>query len=117
MSVNDMINSKKLDSLLSSISSGYHQNVLYHNALHGTDVAHTVAMFIINSNIEEIAYTNVNDILAIITACLGHDLGHPGLNNNFHMKEPPHTILSFVAIIALFIFRVHSKVFHFSVEI
>ena len=91
--LNDMINSKKLDSLLSAISSGYHQNVLYHNALHGTDVAHTVAMFIINSNIEEISYTNVNDILAIITACLGHDLGHPGLNNNFQMN-----ILSDIAI-------------------
>ena len=91
--LNNMINSKKLDSLLSAISSGYHQHVLYHNALHGTDVAHTVAMFIINSNIEEIAYTNVNDILAIITACLGHDLGHPGLNNNFHMN-----LLSDIAI-------------------
>ena len=64
----------------------YYQNVPYHNAIHGADVTQTVAMFIINSNLEEKAFTNVNDIVSIITACLGHDVGHPGLNNNFHMN-------------------------------
>ena len=38
-------------------------------------------MFI--SNAEEIAETTVLDLLGIIVSAMGHDLGHPGLNNNY----------------------------------
>lgn len=82
----NILNANKLDSFLTSLSGRYYQHVPYHNAIHGADVTQTVAMFIINSNLEEKAFTNVNDIVSIITACLGHDVGHPGLNNNFHMN-------------------------------
>ena len=82
-----IINIDKLDSFLYAISSTYHSNVLYHNAIHGADVTQTVSLIIMNSNFEELAFTNINDILSIITACLGHDLGHPGLNNNFQINS------------------------------
>lgn len=42
-----------------------------------------IAFFINNSNFEEKIYTNINDILSLLTASLGHDLGHPGLNTNY----------------------------------
>ena len=82
-----IININKLESFLSTLSVKYHQKVPYHNAIHGTDVAQTVAMVIIHSNFEEIAFTNINDILSMVTACLGHDVAHPGMNNNFQMNS------------------------------
>ena len=78
-----IINIKKLDNFLTSISNKYFHNVLYHNAVHAADVTQNTATYIINSNIEEKAFTNINDILSLIVACLGHDIGHPGLNTNF----------------------------------
>ena len=83
---NEIINTTKLNDFLSNVSSHYHSNVLYHNAIHASDVTQTATLFIINSNIEEIANTNINDILSIIIACLGHDIGHPGYNNTYHMN-------------------------------
>ena len=78
-----IINIKKLDNFLTSISNKYFHNVLYHNAVHAADVTQNIATYIINSNIEEKAFTNINDILSLIVGCLGHDIGHPGLNTNF----------------------------------
>ena len=48
-----ILNANKLDSFLTSLSGRYYQHVPYHNAIHGADVTQTVAMFIINSNLEE----------------------------------------------------------------
>ena len=82
-----IINTDKLDSFLFALSSTYQSDVLYHNAIHGADVTQTVSLIIMNSNFEEMAFSNINDILSIITACLGHDLGHPGFNNNFQINS------------------------------
>ena len=82
-----IINIDKLDSFLFALSSTYKSDVLYHNAMHGADVTQTVSLIIMNSNFEEMAFSNINDILSIITACLGHDLGHPGFNNNFQINS------------------------------
>lgn len=40
----------------------------------------------LNSNAEEICESNVLDLLGIIVSAMGHDLGHPGLTNNFHIN-------------------------------
>ena len=50
---------------------------------------------ILNSNFEEIAFTNITDILSIITACLGHDLGHPGVNNQFLINTSSDLALTY----------------------
>jgi len=78
-----IININKLDNFLQTISKNYNQNVLYHNSIHAADVTQNIAFFINNSNFEEKIYTNINDILSLLTASLGHDLGHPGLNTNY----------------------------------
>jgi hypothetical protein len=69
------------------VSSNYKQTTLYHNSLHGSDVAQSVCCYFLNSNIEEICETNVLDLLGMCVSAMGHDLGHPGLNNNFHINN------------------------------
>ena len=85
---NDKImNTDKLDHFLISIQEEYYKTTLYHNSMHGADVTQMVSLFFLNSNAEEICETNVLDLLGILIASLGHDLGHPGLTNNFQINS------------------------------
>ena len=81
-----IMSTKKLESFLYTVSRNYKQTTLYHNGLHGADVAQSLCIYILNSNAEEICETSVLDLLGLIVSALGHDLGHPGLNNNFHIN-------------------------------
>ena len=81
-----IISTKKLESFLYTVSRNYKQTTLYHNGLHGADVAQSLCIYILNSNAEEICETSVLDLLGLIVSAMGHDLGHPGLNNNFHIN-------------------------------
>ena len=82
----NIIESKKLESFLYNLSQNYNKTVLYHNSIHAADVTQTISLFFLNSNAEKICETNVLDILSILIAALGHDLGHPGLTNNFQIN-------------------------------
>jgi len=84
---NKIISVKKLDSFLFTVSNNYKQTTLYHNSLHGSDVTQSICCYFLNSNIEEICETNVLDLLGMMVSAMGHDLGHPGLNNNFHIND------------------------------
>jgi len=86
-----VINTNKLDKFFSSLSNGYIEFTLYHNAIHASDVTQTAALMILNSNFEEIAFTNITDILSIITACLGH----PGVNNQFLINTSNELALTY----------------------
>jgi len=77
----------KLENLLYSISKAYNKSVLYHNSIHASDITHTLSLFFQNSNLEEKLETNILDLLSIFIAALGHDVGHPGFNNNFHINS------------------------------
>ena len=81
-----IISLKKLDTFLYSLSNKYYEKILYHNSIHGADVTQTLSLFFLNSNAEEIANTNLLDILSIFIAALGHDISHQGLNNNYHIN-------------------------------
>ena len=86
--INDkMINTNKLDSFLKCVSEHYIPTVLYHNSIHGADVTQTVSLFFHKSNAEELLDTNVLDILSTIISSIGHDIGHPGLTNNFQINS------------------------------
>ena len=76
----------KLDSFLFSIANQYLTTTLYHNSKHGADVTHTICLFFNNSNAEEVCHTKAIDLLSIIVSALGHDVGHPGLTNTFHVN-------------------------------
>jgi hypothetical protein len=81
-----IIQTNKLESFLINISNQYYTTVQYHNSIHGADVTQTICLFFLNSNIEEVCQTKVLDLLSIIIAALGHDIGHPGLTNNFQIN-------------------------------
>ena len=83
----EILNVSKLDPFLNSVSAQYKESSLYHNSMHGSDVTHSVYIFFTHSNAEKIAKTNVLDLLSIIIAALGHDIGHPGLNNTFLIND------------------------------
>ena len=78
---------KKLDPFLVSVTKQYLTSTLYHNSLHGADITQTICLFFNNSNAEEICHTQAIDLLSIIIAALGHDIGHPGLTNTFQINS------------------------------
>lgn len=83
----DTIYSKCLSNFLSSVQKGYCKEPAYHNEIHGIDVCHTIFSFIYFSTdfTKKFKFSNI-DILALITAGICHDIGHPGFNNNFHLN-------------------------------
>ena len=86
---------KKFNHFLTAISQGYLETTLYHNALHGADVCHSLFLYITNSNIEEICQTSILDLLGLVVSATGHDLGHPGYNNNFHVNSSSELALTY----------------------
>ena len=77
----------KLDPFLISVTNQYLTTTLYHNSLHGADITQTICLFFNNSNAEEVCHAQVIDLLSIIIAALGHDIGHPGLTNTFQINS------------------------------
>ena len=107
---NSIISINKLDTFLFSVTKEYFTTTLYHNSMHGADVTQTVCLYFLNSNAEEICQTNVLDLLSILIASLGHDIGHPGLNNNFQINALTDMALTYNDISCLENFHV-SKLF------
>ena len=83
----EILNLEKLDRFLVEVSNQYKPETLYHNCLHGTDVTQSCYIFFSHTNAEKIAKTNVLDLLSIFISALGHDIGHPGLTNTFHIND------------------------------
>ena len=93
--VDDIISTEKLEPFLISISNQYFHTTLYHNSLHGADVTQSVCLYFLNSNAEEICQSLVLDILGILIAALGHDLGHPGYTNPFHINSSSELAITY----------------------
>ena len=91
----DIISTEKLDPFLVSISNQYYKTTLYHNSMHGADVTQSLCLYFLNSNAEEICQSLVLDLLGILIAALGHDLGHPGLTNPFHINSSSELAITY----------------------
>ena len=91
----DIISTEKLDPFLVSISNQYYKTTLYHNMMHGADVTQSLCLYFLNSNAEEISQSLVLDLLGILIAALGHDLGHPGLTNPFHINSSSELAITY----------------------
>ena len=110
-----IISLKKLDSFLYSTCNGYKESTLYHNGLHGADVAYNLCMFFLNSKAEEICETTVLDLLGMIISALGHDLGHSGYTNNFLINSNSDLAITYNDISCLenyhasFLFKILNK--------
>ena len=92
---NRIINLSKLEAFLFSINDNYKETTLYHNSLHGADVTQTLCVFFLNTNAEQILEASVLDLLGMIISSMGHDLGHPGLTNNFHINASTELALTY----------------------
>ena len=110
-----IISLKKIDSFLYAVSNGYKESILYHNSMHGADVVQTLCVYFINSNAEEICETTVLDLLGMVISAMGHDLGHPGFNNNFHINASTDLAITYNDISCLenlhtsFLFKILRK--------
>ena len=91
----DIISTEKLDPFLVSISNQYYKTTLYHNSMHGADVTQSLCLYFLNSNAEEICQSLVLDLLGILISALGHDLGHPGLTNIFHINSSSELAITY----------------------
>ncbi|KAG2191913.1 hypothetical protein INT46_006795 [Mucor plumbeus] len=76
--------------LIFDVCNSYHNLNPYHNFRHAVDVMQSTWYFLnliksesnqVDSNIAQLL--RPIDILAILMASLGHDVGHPGVNNGF----------------------------------
>ena len=109
--INDKIIAvNKLDNFLVSVTDQYLTTTLYHNSMHGADITQSICLYFINSNAEEVCQTNVLDLLSILISALGHDIGHPGLTNNFHINSSSEMALTYNDISCLENFHL-SKLF------
>ena len=91
----EIISTEKLDPFLVSISNQYYKTTLYHNSMHGADVTQSLCLYFLNSNAEEICQSLVLDLLGILIAALGHDLGHPVLTNPFHINSSSELAITY----------------------
>ena len=91
----NIISTEKLDPFLVSISNQYYKTTLYHNSMHGADVTQSLCLYFLNSNAEEICQSLVLDLLGILISALGHDLGHPGLTNIFHINSSSELAITY----------------------
>ena len=91
----DIISTEKLDPFLVSVSNQYFKTTLYHNSMHGADVTQSLCLYFLNSNAEEICQSLVLDLLGILISALGHDLGHPGLTNPFHINSSSELAITY----------------------
>jgi hypothetical protein len=68
---------------LGEVSSRYKENP-YHNFQHAMDVTQTVYRFISVTQLNTIL--SPLEVFSLLLAAVGHDLGHPGVNNAFLVK-------------------------------
>lgn len=83
----NIIDTTKLSNFLFELRNHYISSNQYHNERHGADVGQTIASYLKSSEIIEMCMLPDIDILSILIAAIGHDVGHTGQNNNFHINS------------------------------
>jgi cAMP-specific phosphodiesterase 4 len=68
---------------LDELTNRYKDNT-YHNFKHGFDVGHTVYRIVTVPNLH-VALSHL-EFFALLVAAIGHDVGHPGVNNAYLVK-------------------------------
>jgi len=79
------IDPQRMALFLQAVYSHYHNNTnAFHNAIHAADVVKNVNCLLYHSGL----YTVLSDvyILSIILAAIVIDVGHPGIDSNFHIE-------------------------------
>jgi cAMP-specific phosphodiesterase 4 len=86
--VRDLIPDAKMQNFVNATESGYLANP-YHNYAHAVDVCHTTARLQKVSHAE--LFLSEIEQFSVLVAAIGHDLGHPGVNNPF-LIEASHEL-------------------------
>jgi hypothetical protein len=73
------------EAFILEMSRQYKDKNSYHNFFHACDVAHTTFRLIMESELHKIL--SKLEIFSTVVAAIGHDVGHPGVNNNFLVKS------------------------------
>lgn len=82
---NSKINNSKIESLVQRVREDY-RLVPYHNFAHGVSVMQYFYKFIDMLGKDTLRFSD-DHIFCCLIACLGHDLGHMGVNNMFHINN------------------------------
>jgi len=88
---------KKLFNFLREMESDYHPENPYHNSIHAADVLQSAHSMIqqagedTNTGFEP----SKEDVFSVLVAAAVHDVGHPGLNNAFHINAQTDIAQSF----------------------
>lgn len=88
------------------VYNSYHNSNPYHNFKHAVDVMQTTWYCLCSIRVLKTSWWHLNldtpdslheehiknllrpiDILALLMASLGHDVGHPGVNNGFMVRQ------------------------------
>jgi len=64
----------------------YHVQNSYHNAIHAADVVQFVYWMLHKCNGREIFNVTKEIFFSVIIAAAGHDVDHPGHNNQYELK-------------------------------
>jgi CheY-like chemotaxis protein len=83
----------KFQNLLCEVKSNYVKKNPYHNFRHAFDVTQTVYLLLTTAGAA--AYLSYLEIFSILLAAVIHDLGHPGLNNNFQIATTSNLALRY----------------------
>jgi hypothetical protein len=84
---NDFIASEEQFSyFITQIRDGYLETSPYHNAVHGADVLQTCFWFCNTGGLCKAVSADAQDFFSLLFAALIHDVGHPALNNVWHVK-------------------------------
>ena len=86
-----LLDESKVDNFLMVLSKTYQNTrALYHTSLHGVDVCYStllILMLLRNDENNIIPDISELDIVSLIISTLAHDVGHPGLNNNYFINS------------------------------
>lgn len=85
------VNEDVMRAFLTELSGKYLDNT-YHNYYHGFDVAHTVYR-ILNVSFLNMAFSHL-EMFSLMVAAVGHDVGHPGVNNAYLIKAKDQLALA-----------------------
>ena len=72
---------------MSLVYNRYQRHVLYHNDLHGVDVAQHLNFMINSQGVDQICKLNAFDRMALLVSAVCHDMQHDGFTNGFHKNN------------------------------
>ena len=93
LSLTEYVNMDKVGPFFDACSSEYIDNP-YHNKLHGADVLQGIAKLLLTIPLECLKLSEM-DIAAILVAAAAHDIGHPGLTNNYMINSGSELALNY----------------------